>query len=525
MPDLPVVIGARGIDVDDVHGVAVRRAHVELDPAAVQAMRRGRDSLAAAVAGGTPIYGVTTGLGARSGHILSGEESAEVGLRTVRGRATAVGDRLPEPVVRAGMLARLASMATGGSGASLEIATVLADMLNAAVHPVVPSIGSLGTGDLAPMAHVALVVAGEGRAVLDGREVPGAQALSAAGLTPVTLGIRDGLALVATNAMGVGHAALISRRAGAIAAWAHVVAALTFEGFRGSTAPLQPDVIARRSAPGEARSAAALLALLDSGDLPDPRNARRLQDPVSLRGIACVHGALLAALDFLRPALRAELTGAGDNPIVLAGGVIAPSAGFHTPALALALDTVSLALAQTAAASAQRCARLLSPAMSGLPVNLTTRGRSRSGFAPLLKTSQALVAEIRHDAAPTVIDPRAGAAEVEDDSSNLPLGVRRLDRITAHTLRLLAIEAVTAAQAVELSAPPRIGAGPQRLYAAIREVVAPLDDDRPLGAEIEAVAAVVFTDEMLAAIPGLDSTLGHRPPAPGAPREPTVSPR
>lgn len=515
MPERPLVLGRGGIGVDDVHSVAERRRTVRIDPAALDAMQRTSDALLRAVDTGTPVYGVTTGLGARSVHQLCADELAGMSLRTVRGRATGVGDPLPERVVRAGLLCRAASMAVGGSGASAVIADLLVAMLNAGVHPVVPSIGALGTGDLAPMAHVGLAIVGEGRACLNGVEADGAATLAAAGLEPITLGPRDGLALVGSNAVSIGHAALVDRRIERLARWAHGVVALTFEGFRASTAPMSPAAIAARPAPGEAESAALINALLDGGQLTDPRNARRLQDPISLRAVACTHGALLTALAGLNTALDAELRGNGDNPLVLDDATVLPTAGFHTPALALAVDTVALATAQAAAAATARCARLLSPTMTGLPANLTTHSLGRSGFAPVLKTAEALTAEIMHHAHPTVLDPRPGASEVEDDSSNLPLGVRRLDRIAALLPRLLAIEALMAAQAIEFAAPPSIGVGARRLYDAVRAQVPPLDDDRPLGPEIEQVATAVFTDDdlLVAVIATPAAPAPTRPPA------------
>lgn len=211
---------------------------------------------------------------------------------------------------------------------------------------------------------------------------------------------------------------------------AQAVTALTFEGFRANTSPLDPRVQRMRSAPGQARAAGELLALLDGGELVDPRRARRVQDPVSLRSAAQVHGALYAALGFATAAIEPELNGCGDNPLVLPDtGEVLSSGNFHTPALALAFDTLALALTQTAAISAERMQRLLNPVISGLPANLSPYGLERSGLAPLAKTAQALVAEIRVLSTPVCTDPRYGADAVEDDSTNAALGARRLSRL------------------------------------------------------------------------------------------------
>jgi histidine ammonia-lyase len=223
---------------------------------------------------------------------------------------------------------------------------------------------------------------------------------------------------------------------------------------------------------------------------------------VSLRCAAQVHGALHAALDFALAALEPELNGCGDNPVVLADtGEILSSGNFHTPALALGFDTVALALTQTAAISAERMRRLLNPAVSGLPANLSPYGPERSGFAPLAKTAQALVAEIRALSAPVCTDPRHGADAVEDDSTNAALGARRLTTMLVRLRQLLAVEALAAAQAVDLAAPATMGRGPGLLHRAIRELVPRLDDDRPCGVDVDLVSRdVLGSDEVRSAL-------------------------
>jgi histidine ammonia-lyase len=275
------------------------------------------------------------------------------------------------------------------------------------------------------------------------------------------------------------------------------VAALTFEGFRANVGPLDPRVQAARPAPGQAAAARGLLALLEGGDLAG--RARRVQDPVSLRCTAQVHGSVRAALDFAWAALEPELNGSGDNPLVLAdggGGEIRSTGNFHTPALALAFDTLALALAQLSAMSAARMQRLLAPSLSGLPASLSPYGPERSGLAPLSKTAEALATEIRALSAPVSTDPRYGAEMVEDDSTNAALGARRLARLLGLLGRLTAVEAVAAAQAVDLvrdgESPGVLGRGPAFLHEAIRRVVPRLDDDRPSGPDVERVAGEVL---------------------------------
>lgn len=489
-----IAVDGRALSYDDVVAVAYGHEQVALPDGVLDRLKRDRAVVEDIVDRGIPTYGLTTGLGTRSSYALPREELELFSVRTVRGRANAVGDPLPVPVVRAALLARVNGIAGGGSGVRPETVRLLVDMLNARVHPVVPEVGSIGASDLCQMAHVGLVVIGEGSAEFGGEVLDGATALRRAGLAPVRLGPKDGIVLCGASPLAAGQGALALHEAAAVLLLAQAVTALTYEGFRANTSPLDPRVLGLRPAPGQARAAGELLALLRGGDLP--RNARRVQDPVSLRCSAQVHGAAYAALDFASAALHPELNGCGDNPVVLAGtGEILSSGNFHTPAVALGLDTLALALTQTAALSAERMRRLLDPAVSGLPANLSPYGPERSGFAPLAKTAQALVAEIRMLSVPVSTDPRHGADAVEDDSTNASLGARRLATMLDRLRLLLAVEAVVAAQAVDLAAPPAPGRGPEFLRRAIRAVVPPLEEDRPCGVDVEVVAREILSGE------------------------------
>jgi histidine ammonia-lyase len=388
------------------------------------------------------------------------------------------------------MAARLNGLCAGGSGAAPEVAQTLAAMLNAGVHPVVPRYGSIGVADLCLLAHVGLVVAGEGEAEVDGQRLPGGQALAAAGIPPVVLRLKDGLALCSASSVSAGIGALGLTRAGRLLEWLQTAAALSMEGFRANLTPLDPRVAAARPAPGQEWASAGLRDRLAAGSLTEPGAARRLQDPISFRCAAAVHGSLYTALGLLEAALLPELNGASDNPLVLAGdGDIISTGNFHTPAMALAADAVAIALAQSAAPSAERVSRLCDAQLSGLPANLGSPGAA--GMAPLQKPAQALVSAIRHGAAPLAIHPSVNAASVEDDATNAALAVMRLDELLDRLTLLVAIELVCAAQAVDLADPARLGEVTGEVYRRIRQLVDPLGDGRPLSADIEAVAAMI----------------------------------
>jgi histidine ammonia-lyase len=443
------------------------------------------------------VYGLTTGLGARVGDPLPPERAREQSARIIRGRATAVGEPLPSEAVRAAMLVRLNGLCAGGAGASPAVADTLAAMLNAGVHPIVPRTGSIGAGDLCLLAHVGLVVMGEGEAELQGERLDGAEALRRAGIAAPGLGPGDGLAICNASAVAAGVAALALEAGEHLLDVAEIAAALSMEGFRAAVSPIAADVAGAHPAPGQEWQAAGLRELLQGGALLDPGAARRLQDPLSFRCASHVHGSLRSALDLLATAVIAELNGAADNPLVLPGGEVVSTGNFHTPALALALDATAIGLAQTAAQVAERPARLATERLSGLPANLSPDGDGRSGVAPLLKTAQALTAEIRHLAAPFAIDPRFGADGVEDDSTNAAAAALRLDGQVQLLGRLVALELVCAAQAVDLAAPARLGRGTAAAQACVRKLVSPLGDDRPLGADVERVWRELIVTDLL----------------------------
>jgi histidine ammonia-lyase len=470
--------------------VARHRLAVEIDPGARERIEAAAAVVGTAAQSSTPVYGVTTGLGSRVLEAVDGAAAADYSLHTLRGRATAVGAPLAAEIVRATMAVRLNGLCAGGAGAGAAVADGLAALLNAGVHPRVPRSGSVGAADLCLLAHVGLALIGEGEAELDGHWLPADVALGRAGLSPVALGPKDGLAICSSSAVSAGTAALALVDAEDALEAAQVAAALSMEGFRANLSPLDPRAVAARPAPGQERSAAGLRSLLAGGELFEAGAARRLQDPLSFRCASQIHGSMRAALDLLGAALAPELNGAADNPLVLAeDGEIISTGNFHVPALALALDAAAIAVAQVAAAGAERQARLKSARLSGLPANLVTGGASHSGFAPLSKTAQALRVEIRHLAAPLAIHATVGADGVEDDSTSATQAALRL-RDQLQRLRLLiAVELIVAAQAVELAAPERLGIGAAAALKCVRELVAPLADDRPLGPEVERLAA------------------------------------
>ena len=491
-----VLLTGEPLSFDDLVSVARDGASVEIAPAARDRIVAAAELVQRAAREGRPVYGLTTGLGHKVVESVNGREAAAFSLRTIRGRAMAVGRPLETELVRAAMVARANGMCAGGSGAGIDVVRGLVSLLNAGVHPRIPRSGSIGASDLCLMAHVGLTLIGEGEAQLGGEIHPSDRALSLAGIEPVTLGAKDGLAICSSSAVSAGAAALALVDAARWLACAQIAAALSMEGFRASPTPLDPRVVAARPAPGQEWAAQGLRALLEGGSLARAGAGRRLQDPLSFRCASQIHGSLHAALELLAAAVAPELGSAADNPLVIAAdGEILSNGNFHVPALALALDATAIALTQAAGACNERQARLKSEPLSGLPSALTDRGTTASGLGPLGKTAQALTVEVRHMAAPFATMAVVGG--VEDDSTAATQAALRLREQLERLWPLVAIELVVGAQAVMLAEPERLGAGTLAAYECVRGWVAPLDEDRPLGGEVEALAGAIAAGALL----------------------------
>ena len=488
-----VALGDGRTGIDDVVAVARDGARVTIAAGVDAALVRARVVVESAAARNEPVYGLNSALGANTGAPLAPSERQLYQVRAVRARAVGVGPPLPAERVRAAMFVRAAGLARGGSGVSPGVFHALVDALNGGFLPHVPALGSIGVADLPQMAHIALALSGEGDAWQGDARIPAARALAVAGLAPAALDTKDGLALMSSNAATVGHASLVLFDLGrALAAWDDVIA-LSFEGFRANLSPLDPRAQAARPAPLQAEAAARLMRALAGSGLTKPDAARRVQDPLSFRCVASVHGAVLEAVERAVLHVGIELNGTADSPLVDADADRLLSTGnFHVPGLALAHESAGLAIAQAATLGVERCVRLLSPSASDLPLQLTRHGPAQSGFATVQKPLTALANEIRHLANPASLDFLPVSEGLEDHATMAPAAVAKLATIVDRLVHLIAIEAVVAAQAVDLrerGVRATLGAGAGRAYDAVRARAAFLDDDRPLAPDFEAVAA------------------------------------
>ena len=499
MTTAPITLAGRGVTIADLVRVARGAAPVALLAPARERVVAARAVVDRLVASDVSVYGLTSALGANTGLAIPEGERSEYQVRAVRARAVGVGPAHATEVVRAMMFARIAAMAVGGSGVSPAVLDALVAMLNAGVHPVVPTIGSIGVADLAPLSHLALPLVGEGRAEFRGEVLGGREALARAGLQAITLGPKDGLALISANAATVGHAALVLHDAAAALDHFNVAATLSFEAFRANLSPLDPRVQAARAARGQVAIAERLRELLEGSGLWQPGAARRVQDPLSLRCVTQVHGAALAALQLAQGDVELELNSAADSPLVLVdGGELVSNGNFHLPALALAIDGLGLALAQVAMLAVMRCQKLYNPALSGLPLQLTTLGPAHSGFATVQKTLTSLYNQIRHLANPSSLDGLPVSEAVEDHAPMAPNAVARIAAMLPLLRYLGAIELLSAAQAADLRpvAVATMGLGAAAGYRVVRGAVTMLVEDRPLGPDIEAIAALIGAGQL-----------------------------
>ncbi|MDQ3691428.1 MAG: histidine ammonia-lyase [Chloroflexota bacterium] len=501
MPPLP--LSGRDLTIDNVIEVARGRRSVALDQAAAERMGASRAVIERLVSAGATVYGVTTGFGDLSDVRIESAQTAELQRNLVRSHAAGVGAPLPDEVVRAMLVLRANTLAVGLSGVRVEVAELLIGMLNAAVHPVVPSRGSLGaSGDLAPLAHLAMVLIGEGEATIDGAGPElGADALARANLAPLTLGAKEGLALLNGTQLMAGIGALAHHDALRLALTADVVGAMSLEAMLGTGAAFAEELVAARPHPGQVASARHLRALLAESEIWASHREdteHRVQDAYSLRCMPQVHGAARDALGELERVLGVEINAVTDNPLVFPTGEVISGGNFHGEPLALALDYATLAVAELASISERRTARLVDAHLSGLPAFLAERPGVESGLMIAHYTAAALVNELQTLAHPSSVDTIPTSANQEDHVSMGATSALHLREAIDRAEHVLAIEALCAAQGLDFRSPLQPGKGVARARAVIRSRVPHLDTDRSPAPDIRAAHELIHSGALLA---------------------------
>ncbi len=497
-----ILLDGASLTLDDLVAIADARETVALAPHAVERVRAARAVVDRRAAGDAPVYGVNTGFGALAEVRIPPESLRDLQRNLLRSHAAGVGEPLPVRTVRAMMALRANVLAKGYSGVRLDTLELLVAMLNRGVHPRVPSRGSVGaSGDLAPLAHMALVLIGEGEVVTADGSTDGAAALAAAGLAPVVLEAKEGLALINGTQASTAVLALAVAAADRLARAADIAAALSIDVLRGSIRPFEARIHAARPFKGQ-RAAAANVARLVAGSPLNASHAHcgRVQDPYSERCTAQVHGAARDALRFVRRTVQIEANAATDNPMVFADDDAIVSGGnFHGAPIALAADLLALAAAQWATISERRTARLVDPAASDLPPFLTRQSGLHSGLMAAQITAAALVSEIKTLAAPASVDTIPTTAGREDHVSMSMGAALKAARAVDLAAAVVAVELLCGCQALDLLAPLTTSPPLARVHARIRQQVPTLEADRVLAADIAAVAGLIASGEVEAA--------------------------
>lgn len=503
MQGTPIIIDGLSLTLDQLEDVARKGRPVKLCPAArerVEVCRRQVDTL---VQEGRVVYGITTGIGKFCNQVIAADVAETLQKNIIRSHATAVGEPLREDQARAVVLLRANSLARGHSGIRTETLETLLTLLNKGINPVIPAKGSLGaSGDLAPLAHMALAVMGEGEVFFRGRRMPAAEAFAASGITPVTLGAKEGLALInGTQVMaGVGALALLDGER--LAKSADIVSALTLEALRGITDPFRPEIQALRPHPGQTLVAANILSLLQGSEYVTASTELRVQDPYSIRCIPQVHGATRDALAHVRRVLEVEINAVTDNPLLFPDtGETLSGGNFHGQPLALAFDYLGCALAEIGSISERRLEQLLNPALSGLPAFLAQHGGVNSGYMLTHYTAAALVSENKVFASPASVDSIPTSANQEDHVSMGGNAVRKSLAILENSFRVLGMEYLCAAQGIDLNTfQGSLGRGTEQAYRYIRDSVPRLKEDRILYPEMNESYHLLSSGEMLEAL-------------------------
>ncbi len=495
-----IAIDGDTLTFESLYSIVFDSAEAEIPASARQRMNTSRAVIEKLVEADAAVYGVNTGFGKMASTRISRDEIRHLQLNLVRSHACGVGTPLGEPAVRAMLALRANAIAKGFSGVRPVVAETLIAMLNRGVHPVIPSQGSVGaSGDLAPLAHLAQVAIGEGRAIYQSRAMSGAEAMREVGIAPLVLEAKEGLALLNGTQAMLALLSLALREAEMAVDTADVAAALSLDALRGSPAAFDARIARVRPHAGHAVTARNMERFNRGSEIREshrsPEKDPRVQDPYSLRCAPQVHGAVRDALAQIRATLTVELNSATDNPLVFAGsdgaGEVISGGNFHGQPLAMAADQMAVAIATLGGISERRIEQMTNPQTSMLPAFLVRHAGLNSGFMILQVTAAALASELKPMATPHSVDSIPTSANQEDYVSMGMSGARRLEPMLANLRNILAIELLAACQGIDLLAPLRTGPETHKAYDIVRAISAAVDSDRSLAPDIQAVALEV----------------------------------
>jgi histidine ammonia-lyase len=495
-----LILNGQALSLREIEGVALAGCHAEVAGEALRRVAESRGLIERILAAGETVYGVNTGFGKLADVRIPGDKLAELQINLVRSHAGGVGQPLAEAEARAMLLLRTNVLAKGFSGVRPELLELLVDLLNAGVHPVIPEKGSVGaSGDLAPLAHLALVVVGEGEAFYRGERMAGGEALKRAELKPLQLTAKEGLALLNGTQAMTAVGGLAAARAMRVAELCDLSGAMSLEALKGTPAAFDERIHLARPHAGQIASAAHLIRLMEGSEIRESHREHdsRVQDAYCLRCMPQVHGAVRGVLEHVAGVLETEAGSATDNPLVFPGdsgssGAVISGGNFHGAPLSYAFDYAALAMTDLAGITERRVDRLLNPDINeGLPAFLSTDPGLSSGFMIAQIVAAALINECQVLSHPSSTGSIPTDGGKEDHVSMGMTGAIKLRQIVEHTERILAIELMCAAQALEFRRPLKSSSRVEQAHDEVRKVVPRLERDRVLAPDIEALAGAI----------------------------------
>lgn len=490
-----LALGARPIRLSDLEPLVrdARSFRVSLAASARDRIRRSRRAVERHLEAGDTVYGVTTGFGRLAKVRVETKDLKQLQRNLLLSHACGVGEPLSELETRVALLLRIHTLSQGLSGVRLELVEALTDLFNAGVIPVVPQQGSVGaSGDLAPLSHLALTVIGEGEAFYRGKRMHSAKALKAAGLKPMELHAKEGLALINGTPIMTAVGALVALRARVVSRSADAIAALSVEALKGSIVPFDARIAKARTHPGHAKTAANMSKCLSASEvIPSHEHCDKVQDPYCLRCIPQVHGASKDLLDFATGVLEREMNAVTDNPLVFENGDVVSQGNFHGQPVSTAMDALGIGIASWGTISERRIEQLVNPALSGLPAFLVESSGLNSGFMIPQVVAASLVNENKVYAHPASVDTIPTSANQEDHVSMGVTAARKARTIVGNVEWVLAIEAIAAAQGREFFREKRAGRGAEAVYQCVRTRVKPLKQDRYLHPDLVAARDLI----------------------------------
>ncbi len=494
-----IILDGKSLTIDDVVKVARDHYTIEIAEASIKKVIVARQLVDELVKNREVVYGITTGFGKFSDVVISEAETEDLQTNLIISHACGVGRPFDEEIVRAIMLLRINNLVKGHSGIRVETLNTLIDMVNKGVHPIIPEKGSLGaSGDLAPLAHMVLVMLGLGEATYKGERLSGEEAMKLAGIKPIKLSAKEGLALINGTQVMTAVGTLTTYDTIQLLKLADISSAMTIEALKGITDAYDPRLHEVRPHVGQIKTASNLLKLLEKSQLTTHQGEIRVQDAYTLRCIPQIHGASKDALQFVIDKINIEINAVTDNPIIFPEERDVFSGGnFHGQPMALPFDFLGIAIAEMANVSERRIERLVNPQLSGLPAFLTPNGGLHSGFMIAQYAAAALVSENKVLAHPASVDSIPSSANQEDHVSMGTIAARKAREILFNAQNVIAIELLSAAQALDFSDPSKCGLGTKVAYDIIRKNVEKIEEDRVMNVDFNKIYGIIKTNEIV----------------------------